>query len=144
VGSSGYACPVLEPIALKSSRFLDYALPVPVIGAIVAGGLVMRELLKSEPPMPSECLTEAQQERLADRLSTVRPGRWVAACVSHERDRGDIDEVVNAPGNGEVRYSIVPGEENIAFLVVEDVAVPFSVESYVEVEAPGAFCYVPE
>lgn len=52
------------------------------------------------PPLtePREWITEAEQEALADALTSIDGvDAWVAGCV-WERERGDIADVVSLPG----------------------------------------------
>ena len=54
------------------------------VGARVGFGSVVRgrsAIGKSTPPHPSQWLTLADQESLAEILSTIFPGYWVAGCI---------------------------------------------------------------
>lgn len=108
----------------------------------VATGLFVgiRQLTAEDLHHPSQWLTEAEQEELAD-LMTQLPTEyaWRAGCV-WEKSARDFEDVVDVPGGFESFHLREPSGREMSFAAVPK---PSS-GSYREVEGRGYFCWVPD
>jgi hypothetical protein len=122
--------------------FKHFAVGGSIALVLVLAFAVGQRILRDEPPRPREWLTESEQEELAELVSTWEPDRWVAGCLWEQRHGSDITELVDAPGNASRWSKKTTAGRDISLLLVENVLRPSS--NYDEIEAPGAFCYVPD
>ena len=116
-----------------------------LIVAFTAVAFVVRVSVEggeSDEPLVTDWLTPEDQEDLADAVSTHSPGSWVAGCLLEGRDRRDIDDVIDAPGEATRWRTKTRSGREISMVFVENQE--HESGSYVEVWAAGAFCYVPE
>ena len=119
----------LAPVFVGAAVLLVYAL-WQGIGALTA----------ESPPLPSEWLTEAEQEELAELVSSFRPGEPIAACLWEQRSRSDIADIRDTRPGSPTWQSQTSGGRQISLALITD-AEPSG--SYDEAEGPGYFCWVP-
>lgn len=112
-----------------------------VVARIIAMAIGLRVLLpNSDPPSPSEWLTELEQEQLADLVVSFLPGQPIAACLWEGRSPSDIIDVLGLSASARRWETRSREGREVSFVIVEGRAVT---GSYDEAEGPGYFCWVP-